>query len=125
MEYHYDVLHAGYEKLLNNCVENYEMKNNLIFKHQHQTPEELIRCFHLLPASNFTDPLEKDLLLHAAGGLVNHNIFFSILKGGQLQKNNFPVGQLANMISEQFGGWENLKKKLINASKTLYLSGWV
>jgi Fe-Mn family superoxide dismutase len=29
------------------------------------------------------------------------------------------------MISEQFGGWENLKKKLINASKTLYLSGWV
>ncbi len=83
----------------------------------------------LIPGTKFESMVLEEIIRRASGGIFNnaaqiwnHTFYWNCLlpKGG-----SEPTGELANVITEQFGSFAQFKEKFTNAAVTLFGSGWV
>ncbi len=82
----------------------------------------------LIPGTEFENMVLEEIIQRASGGIFNnaaqiwnHTFYWNCLspKGG-----GEPNGELANVITEQFGSFAQFKGKFTNAAVTLFGSGW-
>jgi superoxide dismutase, Fe-Mn family len=103
MEIHHTKHHAAYVNNLNNALTGTGMEGKNI--------EEIMGKISSLPLA----------IRNNGGGHFNHSLFWKIMKpegGGE------PSGDLADLISHDFGSFENFKKEFSNAATTRFGSGW-
>lgn len=112
---HYNGNHKIYEDSLNKLIANYQ-KNNPINSIKITSLENLITHYYDFPVDM------QDKVQFFAGGLYNHNFFFSILSKESYLDNNYKIFE---KIVNDFGSWNNLKTKLIDSMKQLLGVGWV
>lgn len=106
VEIHYLKHHQSY---INNL--NVALKNNPEL--QSLNVEELLKDVDKIPKN-----IKRDVINYG-GGVVNHNLFWKILK-----KNVSFQGEIANKIKKDFGSYENFKEKFSSSAKNLFGSGW-
>jgi Fe-Mn family superoxide dismutase len=101
MELHHDKHHAAYVKGANSALEQLD---------EARDKEDFTRL----------GSLEKSLAFNLSGHVL-HSLFWQNLspKGGER-----PSGELAQAISEHFGGFEKFKRQLTEAASTIMGSGW-
>ncbi len=82
----------------------------------------------LIPGTKFENMVLEEIIQRASGGIFNnaaqiwnHTFYWNCLlpKGG-----SEPTGELANVITEQFGSFTQFKEKFTNAAVALFGSGW-
>ncbi|MBL1408174.1 superoxide dismutase [Sphingobacterium faecale] len=103
MEIHHDRHHQAYVDNLNKAIAGTDAENASL--------EDILRN-----VSKYSPAVRNN-----GGGHYNHKLFWSILSangGGE------PTGELAEAITETFGSFEELKKKLQEAGATRFGSGW-
>lgn len=106
MHIHRDKHHQTYLDKLNQALEKYPKLHN--------TPvEELIKNPRKIPAEI------RISVLRNGGQHYNHSFFFDILGKGTK-----PHGNIFKKIEETFNGFDNFKKQFLEASTTLFGSGW-
>lgn len=71
---------------------------------------------------NFMKSEDKNAFLFNAGGVLNHNLYFSIMSSS---KNIFPVGKIKEAIDRKFGSFDQFKKDFIEMANSVMGSGWV
>jgi Fe-Mn family superoxide dismutase len=107
MEIHHTKHHAGYVANLNAAIEGYELGSPDI--------EDVLRSFQTLP-----EEIRTPVRNHG-GGHANHSLFWTLLSsdgGGR------PEGDLADAISEQFGGFDRFAAQLTETALGRFGSGW-
>ncbi|MDE7180765.1 MAG: superoxide dismutase [Muribaculaceae bacterium] len=83
----------------------------------------------LIEGTEYEDMALEDIIRKSEGGLFNNasqawnHIFYFFQFNPRGQK--APAGKLADKIDEQFGSFEEFKKKMNEAGATLFGSGWV
>lgn len=77
--------------------------------------EELLTNLDALPKS------DKQGIINNAGGVYNHNFFWTIMSPNQDGK---PVGKLATAIDNTFGSFDNFKAKFKESATSRFGSGW-
>ncbi len=108
MEIHHGKHHAAYVTNLNKALESAPDLAN-------KSAEDLIKDLNAVPENIRT------AVRNNGGGHVNHTMFWQIMgpnAGGQ------PTGELAQAITETFGGFEALVEKINAAGATRFGSGW-
>jgi len=103
MEIHHGKHHNAYVTNLNNAIAGTEAESKGL--------EEI-----LANISQYAPAVRNN-----GGGHYNHSLFWTILgpnAGGQ------PSGELADAINEEFGSFEDFKKKFSDAGATRFGSGW-
>jgi Fe-Mn family superoxide dismutase len=108
MEIHHGKHHAAYVTNLNKALES---APDL----QGKSVEDLIKDLNAVPENIRT------AVRNNGGGHVNHTMFWQIMgpnAGGQ------PTGELAQAITDTFGGFEALVEKINAAGATRFGSGW-
>ena len=109
MEIHHTKHHAGYINKLNSALG----MSDLHF----ESLEDIVRNLDKDRAGDFYWDLRNN-----AGGHYNHSLFFKMMSpngGGE------PGGLLLRKIEEDFGGFEEFKKKFTKASLSRFGSGFV
>jgi Fe-Mn family superoxide dismutase len=103
MEIHHDKHLAAYVNNLNAAVKNTDA--------QGMTLEEI-----LANTSKFDVKVRNN-----AGGVYNHDLFFSTLKanGGGM-----PIGSITSAINSAFGSFDNMKSQMNTAAMNRFGSGW-
>ena len=109
MRTHYGKHHTAYETNLNKALEGNESYT------EGKTLEQLINKVNELPESM------KTAVVNNGGGVLNHNLYFSILSPNP---KTAPEGKLLEEINKTFGSVDNLKEELNNASVTLFGAGF-
>jgi len=105
MNIHYNRHHQSYVNNLNKAIVGTEAEN--------MTLSEI-----LSNVSKFSDSVRNN-----AGGHWNHTFFWEIMTD---KKENRVVSlNLKNIISNQFGSWENFQQKFEEAGNKRFGSGWV
>lgn len=92
--------------------------NKLIVKNPElssKSLEELLTNLDTLPKS------DKQGIINNAGGVYNHNFFWTIMAPNQDGK---PVGKLATAIDNTFGSFDNFKAKFKESATSRFGSGW-
>lgn len=92
--------------------------NKLIVKNPElssKSLEELLTNLDTLPKS------DKQGIINNAGGVYNHNFFWTIMAPNQDGK---PVGELATAIDNTFGSFDNFKAKFKESATSRFGSGW-
>ena len=106
MEIHHSKHHKGYVDKLNLAIEKFsgagEKSVEEILENLNSIPEEIRRG-----------------IINNAGGVYNHDFFWSILK-----KEVEPTGKIIEEIKKKFGSFNGFKKELSNAAATIFGSGW-
>lgn len=108
METHYSKHHKGYVDNLNKALEGHS-------KFQEMDVEEILKSLDELPEEI------RSAVRNNGGGHYNHTIFWEIMSpegGGK------PVGELANRIDEELGGFDKFKEDLKKAALGQFGSGW-
>ena len=108
MKLHHDKHHQAYVTNLNGAVEKHADLGK-------KTPEELIKNLEAVPED------VRTVVRNNAGGDVNHTMFWQIMKPGG---GGDPLGAISEQISEDFGTFEELKKKFNEAGAKQFGSGW-
>jgi len=103
MEIHHSKHHNAYVTNLNNAVAGPELESKSL--------EELLK-----DASKFPVAVRNN-----AGGVYNHNLFWTILK---VNNGSGPTGKLADAINSAFGTFDEFKTKFSAAGATRFGSGW-
>ena len=109
MQIHHDKHHQAYANNLNAALESHPDL-------QGKSAEELIRDLNAVPEA------ARMAVRNNAGGVVNHNFFWKIMKqdgGGE------PTGAIGDAITETFGSFEEFKKQFNDAGVKRFGSGWV
>lgn len=109
MRIHHDFHHGGYVNNLNKALEGYPDL-------QSQSIDNLIRNLHTLPES------VRTAVRNNGGGHFNHSIFWSIMgsnAGGE------PTGEIASLIKDIYGDFENFKTQFNDAGAKHFGSGFV
>lgn len=104
MEIHHGRHHAAYTNNLNAAIKDTPLESLSI-------EAILAKGADKLPAA----------VRNNGGGYVNHNLFWELLSpqgGGE------PTGELAQAITDTFGGFEAFKKEFASAATTRFGSGW-
>ena len=109
MRTHYDKHHKTYETNLNKALENHEEYA------KEKTLAQLLKSVNELPED------VKTPVINNGGGVVNHNLFFSILSPNAKKA---PEGKLLEEINKTFGSVDKLKEDLTNAACTLFGAGF-
>lgn len=109
MRTHYDKHHKTYETNLNKVLENHEEYA------KGKTLAQLLKSVNELPEN------VKAPVVNNGGGVVNHNLFFSILSPNAKKA---PEGKLLEEINKTFGSVDKLKEDLSNAAVTLFGAGF-
>ncbi len=103
MNIHYN---KHYKKYLDNL-------NNLLSKYNYEySKEELVKNIDIFPIK------ERGNILFNLGGVLNHELFFSILGYGDMSEN------FKNKINDDFGSFDKFKEEFINQAKLLVGSGY-
>lgn len=109
MRIHHDLHHGGYVNNLNKALEsNPDLQQHSI--------EDLIRNLNTLPES------VRTAIRNQGGGHFNHSIFWTLMApnaGGE------PTGEIANLINDAFGDFENFKTQFNDAGAKQFGSGFV
>ena len=104
MKLHYEKHHKTYVEKLNDALQKYADAQS---KHDLQTVIQL------------------DLLIKFnGGGHINHSIFWTTLAPPKNGGGAPPEGDLAKAIDQQFGSFENFKKRLSADAVAIQGSGW-
>ncbi|NJL21841.1 MAG: superoxide dismutase [Leptolyngbyaceae cyanobacterium SM1_3_5] len=109
MRLHHDMHHASYVTKLNEAVQKHS-------ELQGQTVEALLSNLDALPED------VRTAIRNNGGGHLNHTMFWQIMKpdgGGE------PMGAIATVINENFGGFEAFKQTFNQAGADRFGSGWV
>jgi len=101
MELHHDKHHAGYVKGANTALEQLD---------EAREKEDFTRL----------SSLEKALAFNLSGHVL-HSLFWQNLTP---QSSDRPTGELANAISEHFGGFEKFKRQMTESASSIMGSGW-
>lgn len=109
MEIHHDKHHGTYVTNLNKALES--------------APELASKPIEELLANNLAAVPEsiKTAVRNNGGGHANHTLFWTLLSpkgGGQ------PTGQIAEVITSKFGGFDGFKEKFNAAATSRFGSGW-
>lgn len=108
MEIHYTKHHQAYIDNLNAALKDYPAL-------QKKTLEDLLENIDELPEAIRT------AVRNNAGGHFNHSLFWLLMKkngGGK------PKGNVAKLIKEKFGSFENCQTEFNAAAKKVFGSGW-
>lgn len=106
--YHYNKHHLAYEISINDILKNVILPDKI------KNLEDLMIYYTCLPKNlHFS-------IRNMGGGLINHNLFFSILGKNKILKNTIFIDD----INYTFGSFENLKNQLITEGKKIFGSGW-
>lgn len=108
MEVHYGKHYTGYTAKLNDALEGYDDLTEMSI-------EDLLGSLKDLP-----DEIQT-AVMNNGGGYANHTLFFSTLK---MNEGGEPIGDVAEMITEEFGSFESFKEEFSKAAKALFASGW-
>ncbi len=109
MRTHYGKHHTAYESNLNKALEGNEKYT------EGKTLEQLLSKVNELPADI------KPAVVNNGGGVLNHNLYFSILSPNP---KTAPEGKLLEEINATFGSVDKLKEELNNAAVTLFGAGF-
>jgi Fe-Mn family superoxide dismutase len=109
MMLHHDKHHASYVTNLNSALEDFpdlqERTASWLLLNLGEVPEKI-----------------RTAVRHNAGGHVNHSLFWRAMSPAG---NEALMAPLANNITRDFGGLEQLKAQFNEAGATLFGSGWV
>ncbi len=108
MKLHHDKHHQAYVTNLNGAIE----KHPELASH---SPEDLLKQLASIPED------VRKVVQNNGGGHVNHTMFWEIMKpngGGE------PIGEIATQIKEDFGSFEDFKKKFNELTAKQFGSGW-
>ncbi|HLP88304.1 MAG TPA: superoxide dismutase [Nostocaceae cyanobacterium] len=109
MQIHHDNHHGTYVKNLNAALDKYPALKK-------QSVENLLINIEKIPKDIRTT------VRNNGGGHVNHSMFWRIMKpngGGE------PTGEIAAVINNNFGNFNNFKKQFNSAGASRFGSGWV
>jgi Fe-Mn family superoxide dismutase len=107
MRLHHDKHHQAYVDKANAALEGTE--------HANESPERILTILDELP-TEIQGPVRNNL-----GGHVNHSLFWEIMSpdgGGE------PEGELAQAITDTFGGLDAFKQSVNDAGVARFGSGW-
>ncbi len=108
MKLHHDKHHQAYVTNLNGAIEKHPELAG-------KSPEELIKDLASLPED------VRKVIQNNGGGHVNHTMFWEIMKpkgGGE------PVGEVADLIKDAFGSYDDFKKQFNETTAKQFGSGW-
>ena len=108
MKLHHDKHHQAYVTNLNGAIEKHPELGN-------KSPEELITDLAAIPED------VRKVVQNNGGGHVNHTMFWEIMKphgGGE------PMGEIAGLITDAFGNYDDFKKQFNEAAAKQFGSGW-
>ena len=108
MKLHHDKHHQTYVTNLNGAVEKHTDLGN-------KTPEDLLKDLASVPEE------VRTVVRNNGGGHVNHTMFWQIMKPGG---GGEPQGGIAEQIQEDFGTFEDFKKRFNEAAAKQFGSGW-
>lgn len=108
MRIHHDKHHQAYANNLNAALEKYP-------ELQSKSAADLVRDLNAVPEDI------RMAVRNNAGGVVNHNFFWKVMKpnGG-----GAPTGAIAEAINKSFGSFEEFKTKFNEAGAKRFGSGW-
>jgi Fe-Mn family superoxide dismutase len=108
MHLHHDKHYVAYVNNLNAAIEKHPDLGN-------QSVEDLVKGINSVPEDIRT------AVRNNGGGAVNHAMFWKIMKpnGG-----GAPTGQIADVINQHFGGFDNFKTQFNDAGAKRFGSGW-
>lgn len=109
LEIHYSKHHQGYLNKTNAMLEKYNFNFDVAL-------EEVVKDL------SFIKEEDKAAFLFNAGGVLNHNLYWSIMS---LKGNNLPVGKIKDAIDKNFGSFEIFKEKFVALANSVMGSGWV
>ncbi|HEX5068955.1 MAG TPA: superoxide dismutase [Vicinamibacterales bacterium] len=109
MQIHHGKHHAAYVNNLNAALEKHPDL-------QGKSAEELIKQLGAVPEAIRT------AVRNNGGGHVNHTMFWQIMGPG---KGGAPTGQIAQAITNGFGGFDSFKEQMNKAGAGRFGSGWV
>lgn len=104
MELHYSKHHKGYVTNLNASLEKYA---------EAEKKHDMEQMIALQQAIRFN-----------GGGHINHSIFWSILCPPSKEGESKPSGKLAEMITRDFGSFDQFKEKFNKETTAIQGSGW-
>jgi Fe-Mn family superoxide dismutase len=109
MQIHHGKHHQAYVNNLNAALENHPDL-------QGKSVEDLIKDLNALPEAIRT------AVRNNGGGHANHTLFWTLMKpnGG-----GAPTGKIAEVIANQFGGFDSFKEQMNKAGAGRFGSGWV
>lgn len=108
MGLHYNKHYANYLNKLNELL----VKNNFKFQY---TPDDIVNNL------NEFNPNDLDDILFNLGGVLNHELYWSIISPNQNKK---PVKSIKNAIEKKYGNFDNFKNKFIEYALSLKGSGY-
>jgi superoxide dismutase, Fe-Mn family len=109
MHLHHDKHHASYVEQLNAALENFPWL-------QGRTPIWLLENLSKVPVKI------RSAVHHNVGGHLNHSLFWRAMAPTGV---NAPAGALADAITRDFGGLEQLKARFVEVGLQRFGSGWV
>ena len=109
MQIHHGKHHAAYVNNLNTALEKHP-------ELQGKSTEELIGSLNTVPDAIRT------AVRNNGGGHVNHTMFWQIMGPG---KGGAPKGEIAQIITNQFGGFDSFKEQMNKGGVGRFGSGWV
>ncbi len=108
MKLHHDKHHQTYVTNLNGAIEKHPELAS-------KSPEDLIKNLSAIP-----EDIRK-VVQNNGGGHVNHTMFWEIMKPGG---GGEPSGEIAGLISDAFGNFEDFKKQFNETTAKQFGSGW-
>lgn len=108
MKLHHDKHHQTYVTNLNGAVEKFPDLGS-------KTPEELLKDLGSVPEE------VRTVVRNNGGGHVNHTMFWEIMKPGG---GGEPMGNIQGQIDQDFGSFEDFKKKFNETTAKQFGSGW-
>jgi len=107
MEIHHDKHHNTYVTKLNGAVEGTDLESKSV--------EDLISDLSAVPEA------KRTAVRNNGGGHANHSFFWKLLNTGGSKK---PVGELADAIDAELGGFDTFKEDFAAAGAGRFGSGW-
>lgn len=108
--YHHDKHFAGYVNNLNSVLKQYPRL-------------QVYTLFDLLTRPIGLPYPEREMILRNAGGVYNHDEYFSKLAPAK-SVNHAPGGRLLEMINNTFGSFDSFRQNFEKAAKDVFGSGW-